>query len=109
VLESVNFPGKTFIDITHLSHQVIIRVNTRHRFYQEFWEPLHKIAESDSSTVSGEDAVRSARRAVEGLALMVVAYGKALTMDPDPNQFSELTEDWGKFIDTLMGKVKSVL
>lgn len=109
VIESVDFPGKTFIDVTHLGHQVIIRVNTRHRFYRELWEPLQKISTTNPAEVSGEDAVKAARRAVEGLALMVAAYGKAQSMAPNPDQFTDLTEDWGKFIDTMMGKVKDVL
>lgn len=109
VLESIDYPGKEFVDIKHLNNQVIIRVNTRHRFYRELWHPLQEIAGRDPGTVSGEDAVRAARRAVEGLALMVVAYGKAQSMSNTPDQFDELTSDWGKFVDTLMGKVKDVL
>lgn len=40
---------------------------------------------------------------------MVAAYGKAQGMDPKPGRFTDLTEDWGKFIDTMVGKVKDVL
>src|ERR687897_200319 len=97
-----------FIDIVHLNNQVIIRINTRHRFYRELWEPLREIAEKDPGTVSGENAVKAARRAVEGLSLMVVAYGKAQSMSDEPEAYKELTADWGKFIDTLMSRVKDV-
>ena len=109
VLESVDFPGKMFIDVKHLGTQVIIRINTRHRFYKELWAPLSELAKCDPGAVSGADAVKSARRAVEGLALMVVAYGKAQSMDDQPDRFDDLTTFWGQFIDTLMGKVKDVL
>ena len=34
VVESVDWPGSNFVDIQHLGHQVIIRLNTRHRFYR---------------------------------------------------------------------------
>jgi len=57
----------------------------------------------------GDDAVKAARRAVEGLALMVVAYGKAQSMSDQPDQYDDLKAYWGQFIDTLMGKVKDVL
>jgi len=109
VIESVDFPGKMFIDVKHLGNQVIIRVNTRHRFYRELWAPLSEIAQSNVGSVSGDDAVKAARRAVEGLALMVVAYGKAQSMSDQPDQYDDLTSYWGQFIDTLMGKVKDVL
>jgi hypothetical protein len=109
VLESVDFPGRMFIDVKHLSHQVIIRLNTRHRFYRELWQPLSQLAASNPGAVSGEDAVKAARRAVEGLALMVVAYGKAQSMNERPDECDDLTTYWGQFIDTLMGKVKDVL
>lgn len=109
VIESVDFPGKMFIDVKHLGNQVIIRINTRHRFYRELWAPLSEISKMDAGSVSGGDAVKAARRAVEGLALMVVAYGKAQSMNDQPDQYDELTTYWGQFIDTLMGKVKDVL
>lgn len=106
VMETVDFPGKQFIDVMHLSEKVIIRLNTRHRFYRELWLPLSDIAEMAPGSVSGEDANRAARRAVEGLALMIVAYGKAQSMDVDPSKYDDLTMYWGQFVDTLMGKVK---
>lgn len=64
VLETVDFPGKQFIDVQHIGDKVIIRLNTRHRFYRELWSPLERIAEMSPGSVSGEDATASARRAV---------------------------------------------
>lgn len=109
VVESVDFPGKMFIDVKHLNNQVIIRLNTRHRFYRELWQPLQDISERDPGAVNGADAVKTARRAVEGLALMVIAYGKAQSMSSNPQGYDDLTADWGKFVDTLMGKIKGVI
>lgn len=108
VLQSVEYPGKQFIDVRLLGNKVIIRLNTRHRFYREMWQPLREISEMDAGAVSGDDAVKAARRAVEGLTLMVVAYGKALSMTSKPDEYDDLTDDWGRFIDTLMGKIKDV-
>lgn len=109
VIESVDFPGKMFIDVKHLNNQIIIRLNTRHRFYRELWQPLQDISERDPGAVNGDDAVKAARRAVEGLALMVIAYGKAQSMSANPQGYDDLTADWGKFVDTLMGKIKGVI
>lgn len=108
VIESVDFPGKMFVDIRHLDNQVFIRLNTRHRFYRELWKPMSDLAENVDGTAD-ETAVRTAARSVEALSLMIVAYGKAQSMDADPNRYEDLTSYWGQFIDTLMGKVKGVI
>lgn len=76
VCDSVDFPGNMFIDVKHIAGQVIIRLNTRHRFYREMWEPLKDIAQRDAGTVSGEEAVKAARRTIEALSLLIIAYGK---------------------------------
>lgn len=110
VVESVDFPGSLFIDIQHFSNQVVIRLNTRHRFYRELWEPIKEIAELDPGLVSGEQAVNTARRTIEALSLLIVAYGKAESMDGNPNEhFGDLRMFWGQFLDTLLGKVKDVV
>lgn len=60
----MDFPGKQLIDVRLLGNKVIIRLNTRDRFYRELWEPFKEIAEMDAGAVSGEEAVKAARRAV---------------------------------------------
>lgn len=110
VIESVDFPGSLFIDVQHFSGQFVIRLNTRHRFYRELWEPIKKISELDPDLVSGEQAVSTARRTIEALSLLIVAYGKAESMDNNPSErYSDLRMFWGQFSDSLMGKVKGVV
>ena len=110
VVESVDFPGDLFIDIQHIDGQVIIRLNTRHRFYREMWEPLRSIADAPLGSISEDEAKKAARRSIEALTLLIIAYGKAESMDDDPRErYSELRSYWGKFADSLMGKVKDVI
>ena len=109
VVETVDFPGMSFIDIQHLSHQIIIRLNIRHSFYQELWKPISDIAGAPAGSVSGDEATRTARRTKEALTLLVIAYAKAESMDVDPAKFMELRDDWGKYLRSLMGKIKDVL
>lgn len=109
VVETVDFPGMSFIDVQHLSHQIIIRLNLRHSFYQELWKPISDIAGAPAGSVSGDEATRTARRTKEALTLLVIAYAKAESMDVDPAKFTELRDDWGKFLRSLMGKIKDVL
>jgi hypothetical protein len=110
VLESVSFPGNMFIATTHVAGKVIIRMNTRHPFYREMWEPLKAISERDPGTVSGDEAVKAARRTIEAMTLLLLSYGKAESMHHNPvEQYSELTQFWGQFLSTLLTKVKNVL
>jgi hypothetical protein len=110
VIESVSFPGNIFLSTTHVSDQVIIRLNTRHPFYREMWEPLKAISQRDPGTVSGDEAVKAARRSIEAMSLLLVAYGKAESMHPNPvDQYQDLTQFWGQFLGTLLNKVKDVL
>jgi Histidine kinase-, DNA gyrase B-, and HSP90-like ATPase len=110
VVESVDFPGKQFIDVQHVGGKVIIRINTRHRFYRETWEPLKEIADSEPGVKHDRETVRTARRTIETLTLLLIAYGKAESMNPAPAaQYGELRDYWGMFLDTLMTKVKDVL
>ncbi|WP_166187133.1 ATP-binding protein [Paenarthrobacter ureafaciens] len=110
VVESVDFPGKQFIDIRHVSGQVIIELNTRHRFYREMWAPLRAIADSEPGAGHSNESVQTARRTVEVLTLLLISYGKAESMNENPvEQYSELRDYWGMFLDSMMGKVKDVL
>ncbi len=53
VLESMSFPGKTLIDLKHVNGNVIIRLNTRHKFYKQVWAELKNIADKSEGEVSG--------------------------------------------------------
>jgi len=109
VLESVSFPGPTFIDTQHVRDQVIIRVNTRHPFYRDMWNPISELAQRDPGEISGEEATRAARRALEAMQLLVIAYAKAESMDQNPSErYDDLTMYWGQFLATLMNKIKNV-
>lgn len=110
VVESVDFPGTQFIDIKHLSNKVIVRLNTRHKFYREMWLPLKSIGELDPVRISVDDVSHVCKRAIEALTLLLIAYGKAESMDENPEEkYRDLTSYWGQFLNTLMSKVKNVI
>jgi hypothetical protein len=109
IVESVDFPGTMFIATEHVNGKVIIRLNTRHKFYRELWEPIRTIADSDSSAITGQDAVRAASRTIEALTLLLVAYGRAESMHRNPvDQYEDLLNHWGQFLSTMLGKIKHV-
>lgn len=109
IVESVDFPGTMFITTQHVGGKVIIRVNTRHRFYRELWEPIKAIADREPATITGEEAVQTAKRTIEALTLLIIAYGKAESMDRNPvAHYEDLLTHWGQFLSTMLSKIKDV-
>ncbi|MFJ9693268.1 ATP-binding protein [Kitasatospora sp. NPDC101183] len=109
VVESVNIPGDQLMLITHLKSQTIVRLNKRHRFYREMYEPLRLL--TDEANQNGNPRVAgTARRAVEAITLLLVAYAKAESQHETPEeQFSELRTWWGMFTDRYLSRIKDVL
>lgn len=107
VIESVDFPGDDLFQITHTNQQTIIRLNTRHRFYREMYAPLRDLSRNGVQDTHTADV---ARRAVEAVTLLLVAYSKAETMQEHPDDvYSDLRSWWGKYTDRFMSKIKDVL
>ncbi|MGW4662238.1 ATP-binding protein [Streptosporangium sandarakinum] len=110
IMETVDFPGTQLFEITHLSDQSIIRLNSRHRFYRELYAPLRALSQQDPSTVTAEQASATARRAVEAVTLLLVAYAKAESQNEHPTeQYGDLRQWWGNFTDRFLNKIKNVL
>jgi hypothetical protein len=110
ILESVDFPGNSFIDVKHLGHQVIVRLNTRHKFYRQLWLPLRELGSMSADEVSPTQAIAAGRQAVEALTLMITAYAKAEGMNPNPSEaYGELRNHWGAFLETLLTRVQDIL
>ncbi|QKW32471.1 ATP-binding protein (plasmid) [Nocardiopsis flavescens] len=109
VIETVAFPGEDLFQLTHLKDQTIIRLNQRHVFYRELYEPL-KLLSQETGASTGSNAPGTARRAVEAITLLLVAYAKAESMHETPvDQYSELRTWWGKFTHQYLSKIKDVL
>jgi hypothetical protein len=109
IVESVDFPGSMFLTTQHIGGKVIIRLNTRHKFYREVWEPIKAIADRDPSTITGIEAAKTASRTISALQLLLIAYGKAESMHHNPvEQYEDLLNHWGQFLSTMLGKIKDI-
>ncbi len=105
-VETVDVPGKQFLDIQYLGgSSIVVRVNKRHKFYREIWARL--LAVKEGEVEASEDMKALARRATDAFTLMVIAYARATAMSDDPDEYEELNSWWGTFLDTLMSKVMS--
>jgi hypothetical protein len=91
------WPGKELFEITHLNGKATIRINHRHPFIQQVYDPLKDLASRDSSTVTAEEAIEIAKKAEIGLDILFMAYAKAEILDLDPDErYGDLRSYWGQ-------------
>lgn len=91
------WPGKELFEITHLNGKATIRINHRHPFIQQVYDPLKDLASRDSSTVTAEEAIEIAKKAEIGLDILFMAYAKAENMSSDPDDmYGDLRSYWGQ-------------
>ncbi|RLK59601.1 histidine kinase/DNA gyrase B/HSP90-like ATPase [Actinokineospora cianjurensis] len=108
LIESVDMPGTGLFDITHTHERSLIRLNTRHRFYRQMYQPLRALSKGEPASV--KDGTAAARRAVEAMTLLIVAYARAESMCDDPNgTYGDLRQWWGSFTDKFLAKIKDVI
>ncbi|WP_425245412.1 ATP-binding protein [Streptomyces sp. NEAU-NA10] len=110
VIETVDFPGDQMFEITHLGEQTFIRLNERHPFYREMYQPLRQLSGGADGEGAGSNVSSTAKRAIEAITLLIVAYAKAETLHETPDeQYGELRKHWGSFTQLYMSKIKDVL
>lgn len=103
----MQWPGKEFIEIEHLGQNSIVKLNNRHPFFTKIYSPVLKAAgilkpgdgEEEARKLSEEELQRLARIVHVGLDLLIVAYAKAESMDPNPEEkYGDLRTQWGMFL-----------
>jgi len=111
----MQWPGKEFIEIEHLGSNTIVKLNNRHPFFTKIYSRVLKAAGVLGSTngdgsaqekLSEEELQHLARIVHVGLDLLIVAYAKAESMDPDPEQrYGDLRTHWGMFLYNMIERL----
>ena len=103
------WPGKEFIHIEHLGKNTIVKLNNKHPFFTKIYAPVLKAAGILDAKNEGEEQLtveefrQTARMLHVGLDLLIYAYAKAESMDPDPEEkYGDLRMEWGKFLYNLI-------
>ncbi|WJN45175.1 ATP-binding protein [Priestia aryabhattai] len=93
-----NWPGKELLDITHLNSKAIVKINRKHPFIKEIYEPIKVLADTDGKNIEPYELVRLARKVESAIDVLFMAYAKAENMHQDPEDaYSELRSYWGQF------------
>lgn len=97
------WPGKSLMEITHLTGKAIVTINHRHPFVSELMDPLKAMAEVEPDDLDADEASRLIKKVSVGLELLLIAYAKAENMHPDPDDvYDELRNQWGLFAAGLV-------
>lgn len=114
----MQWPGKEFIEIEHLGANTIVKLNNRHPFFTKIYSQVLKAAgvlrgtdgnvapEDSAQKLSQEELQQLARVVHLGLDLLIFAYAKAESMDPNPEEkYGDLRTQWGMFLFNTLQKV----
>jgi len=91
------WPGKELFEITHLNGKAILKLNHRHPFMREIYDPLKELAGRDAEKINPEEAIALAMKAADGLDVLFMAYAKAENLHSDPEKaYGDLQTYWGQ-------------
>lgn len=95
-----SWPGRELMDITHLNGKAIIRINNRHPFFKEIYDPLSEMAARSVADIesAGSSVLELLQKVERGVEWLLMAYAKAENMDPKPDdRYTDLRSYWGQF------------
>lgn len=92
------WPGKELMDIVHLSGKAIVKINHRHPFVSEVYDPVKAMAAMDPADLNVEDVAELLRKVDVGIDVLLMGYAKAENMHDKPEDaYGELRSYWGIF------------
>jgi hypothetical protein len=100
ILVDGNWPGKEIFEITHLNGKAIVRLNHRHPFIRDVYDPLKAVG--NGGELSSEDLVELVRKSKRGLDVLFLAYAKGENMHRKPEIFDDLRSYWGQFTQSYL-------
>lgn len=91
-----SWPGKELFEITHLNGKAIIRINHRHPFIREIYDPVKRLAIDQIQDLTASNIAELARKVGMGFDVLFLAYAKAENLHTDPSKFDDLRSYWGQ-------------
>jgi hypothetical protein len=103
VLVDGDWPGKELFEIVHLNGKAIVKVNHRHPFIRDVYDPLKKVATDGVDQIEPEELIDLARKVELAIDVLFLAYAKAENMHPNPDtQYDSLRSYWGQFTHSYL-------
>ncbi|WCT56530.1 ATP-binding protein [Paenibacillus kyungheensis] len=93
-----SWPGKELLDITHFNGKAVVKINHRHPFIKQIYNPIKEASSQDPSTINPDEMIELARKAEAAIDVLFMAYAKAENMHANPDDvYSDLRTQWGFF------------
>lgn len=100
------WPGKELIDIEHLNDKAIMKMNSRHPFYNNVYSKLENLSIDRISDMNYEDIASEIQSIRFGIDALFLAYAKAENMNPSPNEaYEDLRSYWGMFASAYINEL----
>ena len=94
----VEYPGSGLLELEHLTHTVIVRINRRHPFVKQIYLPIRDAIANGLDGMETQQIASLLEHAADGIDLLFFAYAKAENMSQNPeDDYMMLRDDWGKF------------
>ncbi|WP_439846979.1 ATP-binding protein [Bacillus subtilis] len=93
-----SWPGKELLDITHFNGKAVVKLNHRHPFIKQIYNPIKEAASQDPSTINPDEMIELSRKVEAAIDVLFMAYAKAENMHVNPDDvYSDLRTQWGFF------------
>ncbi|MDO8223942.1 ATP-binding protein [Bacillus cabrialesii] len=93
-----SWPGKELMDITHFNGKAVVKLNHRHPFIKEIYNPIKEAANQEPSNINPDELIDLARKVESAIDVLFMAYAKAENMHMNPDEvYSDLRTQWGIF------------
>jgi Histidine kinase-, DNA gyrase B-, and HSP90-like ATPase len=96
------WPGKELMEIDHLNNKAVVRLNHRHPFIRDIYDPLREAAGKLPGDQDAEDLFDLVQRTSNALDVLFLAYAKAENLHRDPTVFDDLRSYWGQHTQAYM-------
>jgi hypothetical protein len=106
-----DWPGNGLLEITHLNKSIVVKINKRHPFIKNIYNPLKAAAASPDKIAEIQPYEMQAllEKAINGIDLLFFAYAKAENQHQAPEDaYMELREDWGKFASVYLRRLNEI-
>jgi hypothetical protein len=98
MLVDSSWPGKELFEIMHLNGRAIVKINHRHPFIKEIYNPIKEVANSTGEGLDANDILDLARKIEAAIDVLFMAYAKAENLHSNPDEaYSDLRTQWGYF------------
>ncbi|MEO9322232.1 ATP-binding protein [Nocardioides sp. C4-1] len=96
------WPGKEMVDITHLNGKAVVRINHRHPFIRDVYDPLRAASSKLPEDQERGEMFDLIQRTSNALDMLLMAYAKAENLHSDPSIYDDLRSYWGQHLQAYM-------